>query len=110
MKRQHKPTIHPNANRKLVRFFRRVKRETHSWNIRETARRRDVNVKYVYDNLIHGIEPPDTTDKGRQARVKIFLKEHNPKPRKERKPLTRMQKAIMWMVKETKAALKWREQ
>lgn len=87
--KQPKPTIHPNACKKLARYFRQVKRETGAWNIRETARRLDVNQKYVHDNLIHGIEPTDTTESGRETRRKIFLKEYKPKPRvkKEAKPV-----------------------
>ena len=53
--RQPKPHIHPNACKKLARYFRAVRRETGAWNIRETARRLDVNQKYVHDNLINGI-------------------------------------------------------
>jgi hypothetical protein len=55
--KKYRPHIHPNACRKLARFFRQVKRETGTWNIRETARRLGVNQKYVQENLIAGIEP-----------------------------------------------------
>ena len=66
---------HPQANKALLRFARAVKREIHGWNIREIARRLKVNHKYVRDNLVNGIEPPDTTPEGRAARVKMFMPE-----------------------------------
>jgi hypothetical protein len=103
--KQYRPKIHPNACRKLVRFFRQVKRETGQWNIRETARRLDVNQKYVQENLIHGIEPTDATESGRVTRVKIFLKAYKPKPRvkTEPKPI----KLPKWLNKENPDALAW---
>lgn len=79
--KQPKPTIHPNANKKLARLFRQVKRETGAWNIRETARRIGVNQRYVDDNLIKGIEPTDATENGRMVREKMFMKPYKPHPR-----------------------------
>jgi len=105
--KKYRPKIHPNACRKLVRFFRQVKRETGQWNIRETARRLDVNQKYVQENLIHGIEPTDATESGRAVRVKIFLKAYKPKPRKPKAPdlrpewLKRVIKAKRELTRET---------
>jgi hypothetical protein len=86
--KKYKLVIHPNANKKLARFARQVKREYGQWSIREIARRRNVNPRYVLDNLVHGIEPPDTTEKGREVRVRLFMKERKPKPKeiKEVKP------------------------
>jgi hypothetical protein len=84
--KQPRPTIHPNASRKLARLFRQVKRETGAWNIRETARRLGVNQKYVHDNLIHGLEPTDATDSGREIREKIGLKAYKPKARVKAEP------------------------
>jgi len=78
--------IHPNANRKLVRLFRKVRRETGAWNIRETARRLGVNQRYVDDNLMKGIEPTDATENGMEVRVRMFMKPNKPKPRKKRTP------------------------
>ena len=79
-----KPRIHPNACKKLVRYFRQVKRETGTWNIRETARRLGVNQKYVHDNLLHGLEPTDATESGRETRARIFLKAYRSKARRPR--------------------------
>jgi hypothetical protein len=105
--------IHPQANRKLKRFARSVRREIGYWNMREIARRLDVNVRYVSDNLERGIEPPDTTETGRVTRVKMFMKAYKPKPKpKQPRPpdlrpewLKRRLKAIRGMVKETNDAV-----
>lgn len=53
-----KPAIHPKASKLVVRVLRQVHRETHEWSYREVARRLDVNVKYVWQNITKGIEPP----------------------------------------------------
>lgn len=109
--KKYRPHIHPNACRKLVKFFRQVKRETGTWNIRETARRLGVNQKYVQENLIHGIEPTDATESGRAVRVKIFLKERKPKPRVIKPKvilpdwLMRRKRAIRQLVKDTNDAV-----
>ncbi len=78
--------MHPGANRKLKRFARNVRREIGYWSLREIARRLDVNVRYVSDNLERGVEPPDTTEAGRATRVKMFMSEYKPKPRTKHAP------------------------
>ncbi len=80
MKRKNpKPIIHENTNRKVARVLRDVKRETGVWNQREVARRLDVNPKYININLRYGIEPPDSTAEGRETRVKMFMSERRKK-------------------------------
>jgi hypothetical protein len=49
---------------------------------RKFARRVDVNILYVTQFLKDGVEPTDQTEKGRAARVKIFLPKWKPRPRK----------------------------
>lgn len=70
--------FHPNANKALVRYARKVHRETGTWNYREIARRLDVNVKYVWQNLTQGIEPPmENTD----VRKKLFMRTNEKRAR-----------------------------
>ena len=58
MKRKnHKPIINKKASHKVVSMLYQVKRETKLWNIRETARRLQVNQKYISENIRFGIEP-----------------------------------------------------
>lgn len=109
MAKKFRIKFHKNANRKLVRYAREIRRELGTWQIiREIARRLEVNHRYVSDNLIKGIEPPDTTPEGRATRIKLFMKEHKPKPRQQRQkligPITRtdwVKEKIKVMAKET---------
>ena len=68
-----KPIQHSNSTKLVRRTLLVVKRETGQWSIRETARRLKINPKYVFDNLIHGIEPTDRTQKGQEVRQKLGL-------------------------------------
>lgn len=42
---------------------------------RKLARELDINMKYLNDLLVKGIEPTSKTKKGREARKKLFLPE-----------------------------------
>lgn len=50
---------------------------------RKLARKLGVNMKYLNDLIIKGIEPTSRTAKGRAAREKLFLKNDNPLQNKE---------------------------
>jgi hypothetical protein len=84
------------------RLARALKR---AGSARKLSRQLDVNIFYITQLLRHGIEPTDRTDKGQETRLKLFLPRRKPKPRKERKPLTRIQKTIRKMAKETRALI-----
>jgi len=112
MAKKYRLHFHPQANKKLVKYARQVKRELHTWEIiREIARRLDVDHRYVRENLTKGIEPTDSTPEGRATRVKLFMKQYKPKPKKERQPdtrpdwLKRRVKAIRRMVHDTNEAV-----
>lgn len=48
---------------------------------RALSRKLDLNISYVSRLLSKGKEPTDKTEKGQEARVKLFLPKHKPKPR-----------------------------
>lgn len=48
---------------------------------RALSRKLDLNISYVSQLLKDGTEPTDKTEKGRAARVKLFLPRKKPKPR-----------------------------
>lgn len=73
-----KPSIHSNTSKLVIRTLYRVKRELGIWNIREVARRLNVNPKYVYYNIIGGFEPTDKTEKGQETRKRLGLKPKKP--------------------------------
>jgi len=56
-RKHHKPIIDKKASRKVISMLYQVKRETKLWSIRETARRLQVNQKYISENIRFGIEP-----------------------------------------------------
>jgi hypothetical protein len=66
---------HPNAPRKLISAIQKAGSE------RKFAKEQGVNILYVSQLLRDGIEPTDRTEKGRAARVKLFLPRKKPKPR-----------------------------
>src|SRR5574339_738319 len=75
-RKKYRPIIHPNASKFVVRTFKKIK------TIRGTARQLDVNPRYVHDNLIKGIEPPDTTEKYCIVRKKMKLPAKIKRPKK----------------------------
>jgi hypothetical protein len=79
-------------------MMRSVKRETGDWNIRETARRLDVNHRYVIEAL-RGIEPTDATENGQTVRVKLGY----PKHKRKTYTITTRTPAPEWMVKVKRA-------
>lgn len=81
-------SIHNKVNQKMQTFAGNVRRELGYWNIREIARRLDVDHRYVRDYLKQGKEPPDTTIQGQTTRLKLFL------PQMKRKKTQRPQQRI----------------
>lgn len=75
--------FHPIAlrNRIFTRFAKSVKAEIGVWNFREIARRLDVNNRYVTQYIQEGKVPPNTTEEGRQVRLKMWID----RPRKPRR-------------------------
>lgn len=71
----------PNVPRKLIKAFRAA-----ACNTRRLEKEIGVNNYFICKLLNEGIEPTDQTEKGRAARVKLFLKEYKPKPRVKRPP------------------------
>ena len=96
MATKNKIKFHPKASKRLITFVKRMKKELKRWpSMREIAHRRDVNQRYVADDLLRGIEPPDTTETGRVARLALFLRPFKPKPR--RKPGDTVKHIPQWM-------------
>jgi hypothetical protein len=76
MKRDSKKDCHPNAPERLVFLFIENDKNYH-----RLANKINVNVRYVYQLLRYGKEPPKKTVKGRVARRKLFLdKPYQKKP------------------------------
>lgn len=97
--------IHPATPKRLVSEFHKA-----GWNERELARRRGVNILYVSQLIRHGIEPTDRTVKGQETRAKLYLPRLKPKPRKERKPRTQKQEAIIAMSNMVRQGLRlWKQ-
>lgn len=69
-------TFPPNVPARLIQEYQAVIRE-YSASIgsgqRKLAARLGVNMKYLNDLLVRGIEPTSKTKKGREAREKLFL-------------------------------------
>lgn len=50
------------------------------------AKKLDINVSYVYNFLKKGIEPYDTTPKGRRIRRAMHLSSYKPRPGRRKQP------------------------
>ena len=91
-------SIHPNTPPKLVKLLHKA------GSFHKTAEAIGVNVYWVYKLVREGKEPTDRTPKGRETRHRLGL--HKYKQRHtQRRPRTRIQKAITRMVKETRKAV-----
>jgi len=73
-KEVNKPYIHPNCPRRLAaayHFARNARGE--GFKIHILAEQRGINVRYLYNLIVKGIEPNDTTEKLRAVRKAMFL-------------------------------------
>ena len=79
-------TIHPNTPAKTRRTLQEVKRETGIINMREASRRLGINIRYLQQLVVDGIEPTDKTENGQRVRQLLGLPKRKPKPRKPKPP------------------------
>lgn len=70
------PTFPPNVPLALIAVYREIVQQYQDKGgyQRKLARRLGVNMKYLNDLLVRGIEPTSKTVKGREARERLFLK------------------------------------
>ncbi len=87
-----------NIPPKLARIYQRL------GSYHKTAEEIGVNVRYVYDLLAQGKEPPDRTARLRDIRRRLGLPRYRI-PQRRRAPLSDIQKAIRQMAKDTHHAL-----
>ena len=59
--------IHPNVPRRLIALYKRLGTQL------AIVKERSVNDYYISKLMKYGIEPTDKTEKGQDARVKLFL-------------------------------------
>ena len=64
-----------NVPKRLVREYKRIVKEHKGKGgyQRKLAGRLEINIKYLSDLFLHGVEPTDRTEKGRCVRAALFL-------------------------------------
>jgi len=77
-----------NIPKKLIREYRKIVKEHKGKGgyQRKLASKLEINIKYLSDLFLHGIEPTDRTEKGRRIRVALFLPARRRATRVQRTP------------------------
>lgn len=88
--------IHPNAPPRLVKAYRKA------GSFHKLADEIEVNPKYVHELITKGKEPPDTTERGREIRHRLFLPRR--KRRGQRKPRQPRPEHMRWWSKQDRDA------